>query len=287
MSRRNAPLRPTGRLRLSSAWCTGRPVHHAAERFQVSHTTAAGWAPETGHPEPRPCQTGPAGRIAAQAGLRSAPSGGFSAGLGLARFARQLDLNPSTVHQILRRRDSDCASKHAARKKPCRASCSSSARPVDVRREARTATECLRHGTSAWGRPQPRRSPRTPAAPQDGRRRTPVYDFHMRRRTRITKNIKSRRGRRSEPTTSPHCMPTVRPMAECAGFLGLHRSRERPPQKLTSVTVLIAAIGTPLSRPGPSAATISRLSQDRRRVTPWLQAWHENLVHAKLCPAPG
>ncbi|GAA2249921.1 IS481 family transposase [Streptomyces ruber] len=41
----NAPLTPTGRLRL--AWCVvedGRPLRRAAERFQVSHTTAKRWA---------------------------------------------------------------------------------------------------------------------------------------------------------------------------------------------------------------------------------------------------
>lgn len=41
----NAPLTPTGRLRL--AWCVvedGWPLRRAAERFQVSHTTAKRWA---------------------------------------------------------------------------------------------------------------------------------------------------------------------------------------------------------------------------------------------------
>ncbi|GGS35256.1 IS481 family transposase [Streptomyces griseoviridis] len=45
MSHRNAPLTPTGRLR--PARCVvddGRPLRRAAERFQVSHTTAARWA---------------------------------------------------------------------------------------------------------------------------------------------------------------------------------------------------------------------------------------------------
>ncbi|MFE6685227.1 helix-turn-helix domain-containing protein, partial [Streptomyces sp. NPDC057743] len=45
MSHRNAPLTPTGRLRL--AHCVveeGWPLRRAAERFQVSHTTAARWA---------------------------------------------------------------------------------------------------------------------------------------------------------------------------------------------------------------------------------------------------
>ncbi|WP_371749971.1 IS481 family transposase [Streptomyces sp. NBC_01283] len=45
MRHRNAPLTPTGRLRL--AWCIvedGRPLRRAAERFQVSHTTPKRWA---------------------------------------------------------------------------------------------------------------------------------------------------------------------------------------------------------------------------------------------------
>ncbi|MGY6026168.1 IS481 family transposase [Streptomyces spinosirectus] len=45
MCHRNAPLTPTGRLRL--AWCVvenGWPLRRAAERFQVSHTTAKRWA---------------------------------------------------------------------------------------------------------------------------------------------------------------------------------------------------------------------------------------------------
>lgn len=42
---RNAPLTPTGRLRLARCVVTdGWPLRRAAERFQVSHTTAARWA---------------------------------------------------------------------------------------------------------------------------------------------------------------------------------------------------------------------------------------------------
>ncbi|WP_142193436.1 IS481 family transposase [Streptomyces calvus] len=45
MSHRNAPLPPTGRLRLARCVVDdGRPLRRAAERFQVSHTTAARWA---------------------------------------------------------------------------------------------------------------------------------------------------------------------------------------------------------------------------------------------------
>ncbi|MGP3947498.1 IS481 family transposase [Streptomyces sp. 7N604] len=45
MSHRNAPLTPTGRLRLARCVIDdGWPLRRAAERFQVSHTTAARWA---------------------------------------------------------------------------------------------------------------------------------------------------------------------------------------------------------------------------------------------------
>lgn len=45
MSHRNAPLTPTGRLRLARCVVEDRwPVRRAAERFHVSHTTAARWA---------------------------------------------------------------------------------------------------------------------------------------------------------------------------------------------------------------------------------------------------
>ncbi|MEU8918851.1 leucine zipper domain-containing protein, partial [Streptomyces nigrescens] len=44
MSHRNAPLTPTGRLRLARCVVDdGWPLRRAAERFQV-HTTAARWA---------------------------------------------------------------------------------------------------------------------------------------------------------------------------------------------------------------------------------------------------
>ncbi|AEM85114.1 hypothetical protein Strvi_5597 [Streptomyces violaceusniger Tu 4113] len=45
MIHRNAPLTPTGRLRLARCTVDDRwPLRRAAERFQVSHTTAARWA---------------------------------------------------------------------------------------------------------------------------------------------------------------------------------------------------------------------------------------------------
>ncbi|WP_046247983.1 leucine zipper domain-containing protein, partial [Streptomyces sp. WM6391] len=45
MVHRNAPLTETGRLRLARCVVEdGWPVRRAAERFQVSHTTAGRWA---------------------------------------------------------------------------------------------------------------------------------------------------------------------------------------------------------------------------------------------------
>lgn len=45
MFHRKAPLTPIGRLRLARcAVDDGWPLRRAAERFQVSHTTAARWA---------------------------------------------------------------------------------------------------------------------------------------------------------------------------------------------------------------------------------------------------
>ncbi|GAB1333119.1 hypothetical protein ACE1SV_74580 [Streptomyces sennicomposti] len=63
MSRRNAPLTPTGRLR--PARCVGDdgwPPRRAAERFQVSHTAVARWAGRSRSWDPRACTTAPAAR---------------------------------------------------------------------------------------------------------------------------------------------------------------------------------------------------------------------------------
>ncbi|MFC7729429.1 integrase core domain-containing protein [Actinomadura keratinilytica] len=83
MSHRNAPLTPTGRLRLARCVVEdGRPLRRAAERFGVSHTTAARWAARYRQPgaagmhdrtrppasQPQPDTTAPRG-----AGARPAP----------------------------------------------------------------------------------------------------------------------------------------------------------------------------------------------------------------------
>jgi transposase InsO family protein len=105
----NAPLTETGRLRLARCVVEdGWPLRRAAERFQVSHTTAGRWAEryrEAGaagmadrssrprhSPARTPCRT--ERRIV---GLR------VTARLGPARIASRLGLNPSTVHKVLTR----------------------------------------------------------------------------------------------------------------------------------------------------------------------------------------
>jgi transposase InsO family protein len=109
VSHRNAPLTPTGRLRLARVIVEdGWPVRRAAERFQVSHTTAARWAARyrdlgaagmadrssRPHRCPRQLSRRTERRII---GLR------VSRRLGPARIAWQLGLHSSTVHKVLTR----------------------------------------------------------------------------------------------------------------------------------------------------------------------------------------
>ena len=109
MSHRNAPLSETGRLRLARCVVDdGWPLRRAAERFQVSHTTAARWAgryrqlgaegmaDRPSRPQFSPVRT--ARRTERRiVGLR------VSRRLGPARIAFRLGLAPSTVHAVLRR----------------------------------------------------------------------------------------------------------------------------------------------------------------------------------------
>ncbi|WP_411090129.1 IS481 family transposase, partial [Streptomyces sp. 061-3] len=109
MSHRNAPLTETGRLRLARCVVEdGWPLRRAAERFQVSPTTAQRWAAryrESGeagmadrssrpHHSPRQTPTRTERRIIKVRILRR---------WGPARIAYLLGLNPSTVHRVLTR----------------------------------------------------------------------------------------------------------------------------------------------------------------------------------------
>ncbi|MFI9719689.1 IS481 family transposase [Streptomyces sp. NPDC052396] len=109
MPHRNAPLTQTGRLRLARCVVEdGWPLRRAAERFQVSPTTAQRWADryrrhgEAGmadrssrpHHSPRRTPTRTERRIIKVRVLRR---------WGPARIAHLLGLVPSTVHRVLTR----------------------------------------------------------------------------------------------------------------------------------------------------------------------------------------
>ncbi|MFE4802075.1 IS481 family transposase, partial [Streptomyces sp. NPDC056708] len=109
MPHRNAPLTETGRLRLARCVVEdGWPLRRAAERFQVSPTTAQRWAGryrelgEAGmtdrssrpHHSPRRTPTRTERRIIKVRVLRR---------WGPARIAYLLGLNPATVHRVLTR----------------------------------------------------------------------------------------------------------------------------------------------------------------------------------------
>jgi len=107
MTHPNAPLAPAGRLRLARCVVQdGWPLRRAAERFQVSATTAKRWADRyrahgaagmvdrssRPHHSPRRLPSRTERRIL---GLRIRDR------LGPARIAAQLQLNPATVHRVL------------------------------------------------------------------------------------------------------------------------------------------------------------------------------------------
>jgi transposase InsO family protein len=106
---RNAPLSETGRLRLARCVADdGWPLRRAAERFQVSPSTAARWAARyrefgaagmadrSSRPYTSPART-PVRTERRIVRLRVAGR------LGPARIAFRLGLNPSTVHRVLAR----------------------------------------------------------------------------------------------------------------------------------------------------------------------------------------
>jgi transposase InsO family protein len=106
---RNAPLTETGRLRLARCVVDdGWPLRRAAERFQVSYTTAARWAAryrqcgEAGMADRSSRPHRSPGRTSQKTerrivGLR------VSCRLGPARIAFRLGLHASTVHAVLAR----------------------------------------------------------------------------------------------------------------------------------------------------------------------------------------
>jgi transposase InsO family protein len=109
MVHRNAPLTETGRLRLARCVVDdGWPLRRAAERFQVSPTTAARWAG-------RYRRLGPAGMADRSSRPHASPARTprrverrivglrVSRRLGPARIAFRLGLAPSTVHAVLAR----------------------------------------------------------------------------------------------------------------------------------------------------------------------------------------
>jgi len=106
---RNAPLSETGRLRLARCVVDdGWPLRRAAERFQVSHTTAARWAARyrqlgvcgmadrPSRPHASPART-------ARRTERRIVKLRVTSRLGPARIAFRPGLAPSTVHAVLRR----------------------------------------------------------------------------------------------------------------------------------------------------------------------------------------
>ncbi|WP_330350354.1 IS481 family transposase [Streptomyces sp. NBC_00582] len=109
MSHRNAPLTPTGRLRLARCVVDdGWPLRRAAERFQVSHTTAARWASRyrqhgeagmrdrSSRPHRQPHRT-PAAVEERVVRLRREHR------IGPLRLAARTGVAASTAHRILRR----------------------------------------------------------------------------------------------------------------------------------------------------------------------------------------
>jgi transposase InsO family protein len=109
MVHRNAPLSETGRLRLARCVVEdGWPLRRAAERFQVSHTTAARWAARyrqhgAAGMADRPSRPHASPGRTPQRAERRIVKVRVTKRLGPARIAFRLGLNPSTVHRVLAR----------------------------------------------------------------------------------------------------------------------------------------------------------------------------------------
>ncbi|MGW5365977.1 IS481 family transposase [Actinopolymorpha pittospori] len=129
MPHRNAPLSELGRLRLARCVVEeGWPLRRAAERFQVSVTTAARWASRyrqlgaagmadrSSRPRRSPNQT-PVQLVAQVVALRT------QRGWGPARIGPALGMPASTVHKVLARAgmprlgETDLATRQAIRRK--------------------------------------------------------------------------------------------------------------------------------------------------------------------------
>ena len=195
MAHRNAPLTETGRLRLARCVVEdGWPLRRAAERFQVSPTTAQRWAER--YRELRRGRDGRplvAARTTARAGPRPAPSGGSSRSVSLrrwgpARIALPAAAEPSTVHRVLARYRLARLAAPGPGHRPGRSAATNTTRPAtwstSTSRSSATSPTAAATGSSGRaGRPQQprqrrlrlpahrRRRPLPPGLHRDPRRR--------------------------------------------------------------------------------------------------------------------
>jgi transposase InsO family protein len=106
---RNAPLSETGRLRLARCVVDeGWPIRRAAERFQVSHTTASRWAGRyrtqgAAGMVDRSSRPASSPRRTAQRTERRIVKLRVAKRMGPARIATRLGMHASTVHAVLAR----------------------------------------------------------------------------------------------------------------------------------------------------------------------------------------
>ena len=109
MPHANATLTERGRLKLARCVVDdGWPLRRAAERFQVSATTAKRWADRYRAAGPAgmadlPCRPHRSPRLTGQPAVRKIKHLRVSRGLGPAQIAGRLGMHPSTVHRVIRR----------------------------------------------------------------------------------------------------------------------------------------------------------------------------------------